>query len=152
MAPKWLAAGLASALLAGALWPAVAHGHALLHRVIEGQALTVRFHFPDDDQPLFEPYQVFPPGSERPFQTGRVNAIGEVTFRPDRAGEWRVEVVTADGHGARVSVTVDELLEAQAVSGSAHWLAGTLSGLGWLLGVFGLLALWRLRKSSAQGG
>jgi nickel transport protein len=135
-----------------AAWPAPAQAHALLHRVVEGQAVTVQFYFPDDDRPLFEPYQVFAPGAERPFQSGRVNTLGEVTFRPDRPGEWRVEVVTADGHGTQVGVAVGELLETRTVSASASWLGGTLSGLGWLLGAFGLLALWRLRRAGARTG
>jgi len=85
---------------------ALAHG--LLHRVVQHtDAVTVQFYFPDDDKPLFEPYQVYGPDSDRPFQTGRINAIGEVSFRTDRPGNWRVEVQTADGHDVRVELPSD---------------------------------------------
>ncbi len=133
------------------LWGATpqAHAHALLHEVNEGRAITLRLYFPDDDRPLFEPYQVFAPDSERPFQTGRVNALGELTFRPDRPGEWRVQVTTADGHGARVVVEVDADLTLDATTAPASgWTMGVVTGLGWLLGVFGILALWRLHRST----
>lgn len=131
--------------------PHQAHAHALLHELTEGRAITARFYFPDDDSPLFEPYQVFAPGSERPFQTGRVNALGEVTFRPDRPGEWRVQVTTADGHGARLVVTVDDTLTPTAAPAAPVWMMRILTGLGWLLGIFGILALWRLYRVSGPG-
>ncbi len=149
-------AGLLSAgMLVATLWalamPVSAHGHALLHDVGEGRAITVRLYFPDDDRPLFEPYQVFAPGSERPFQAGRVNALGEVTFRPDRPGEWRVQVTTADGHGARVTLQLDAELGVERVSATPGWAQRVLTGLGWLLGLFGLLALWRLHRATRPG-
>jgi len=79
-------------------------------------AVTVEFYFPDDDKPLFEPYQIYGPDSDIPFQTGRINAIGEVSFRPDRPGNWRVQVNTSDGHDIQVQVQTDGILDIE----SAH--------------------------------
>jgi len=129
-----------------------AHAHALLYDVVTGEAVTLQLHFPDDNRPLFEPYQVFAPDSERAFQVGRVNAIGEVTFRPDRAGTWRIEVTSADGHGAQARVVVDEVLAVTSATSHQGWWTRTLAGLGWLLGIFGILALWRLRRTGTDGG
>ncbi len=129
-----------------------AHAHALLYRVVEGPAITVQLYFPDNDAPLFEPYEVFAPESTRAHQTGRVNALGEVTFRPDRPGEWRVQVMTADGHGvdARIDVEADLSVSAASQAEPAPWWQRVTVGMGYLLGIFGLLALWRLRRSAGE--
>lgn len=134
--------------------PPTVHAHAMLHEVLEGETVILRFSFPGPDEPLFEPYEVFAPGVDTPFQAGRVNAIGEVSFRPDRPGIWRVRVFTADGHGAEVEVAVDPDGVVVATSGQHghahdHWLR-VLAALGYLLGAFGLLALWRVRRSRAS--
>ena len=129
-----------------------AYAHALLYRVVEGPAITVQLYFPDNDAPLFEPYEVFAPDSTRAHQAGRVNALGEVTFRPDRPGEWRVVVMTADGHGvdARIDVEADLSASAASRTAPAPWWQRVTAGLGYLLGIFGLLALWRLRRGAGE--
>lgn len=138
------------------LLPSLAHAHAMLHEISQGEVVLLRFSFPGADQPWFEPYEVFAPGADTPFQSGRVNALGEVSFRPDRAGDWRVRVVTADGHGTQLVVTVDAAGAIDSVAGThghAHdyWLR-VLAALGCLFGVFGLWALWRVRRAGAAAG
>ncbi len=130
-------------------------GHALLHRVLEGDSVVrIQFRFPDGDRPLFESYRVMAPDDDQPFQTGRVNALGEVSFLPHRPGIWRVTVTTEDGHGteARVRVDTEGLgTETQGSEGLSRW-ERVASGVGYVLGVFGILALWRggrARRTSA---
>jgi len=138
------------------LLPSLSHGHAMLHEVSHGEAVVLRFSFPGADQPWFEPYEVFAPGADTPFQTGRVNALGEVSFRPDRAGDWRVRVVTADGHGTQLVVAVDAAGGIDSVAGTHghahdHWLR-VVAALGFLFGMFGLWALWRMRRAGPGAG
>jgi nickel transport protein len=149
MSDHRIAGATLSALLA-LLVPASSQGHALLHEVLDGEAVIVRFVFPGGDQPWFEPYEVFAPGAETPFQSGRINAAGEMSFRPDRAGEWRLRVFTEDGHGAVVSLALDEAGAVAATRGhsaDAHGYWGrVVAALGYLLGAAGLLALWHARR------
>jgi len=123
--------------------------HALLHESSVGEAAVVQFLFPDGDKPYFEAYRVMAPDDTRPFQSGRINAVGEVSFRPDRPGTWRVVVATEDGHGAEVRVDVGR--EGAASAGGAgaglSQPARLTAGIGYLLGVFGLIALWRGRRA-----
>ncbi|TVP89030.1 MAG: hypothetical protein EA347_04925 [Thioalkalivibrio sp.] len=138
-------------LLVAALAAPPAAAHALLHRVLEADSMVrAEFYFPDGDKPYFESYRVMGPDDHRPFQTGRVNALGEVSFRPDRPGLWRVLVATEDGHGAeaRVRVDADGLGEEGQVSrGLSRWERLT-AGVGYVLGVFGIITLWRMRRAS----
>ena len=149
---KWLKFATLLAVLAVGLAPATGAAHALLHEVVDADALVLKLSFPGGDAPLFESYEILAPGDGTPFQTGRVNAVGEVSFRPDRPGEWQVKVFTADGHGTVVRLAVDAAGSAATVGASrdthAHGYAGrVLAGLGYLLGLFGIWALWRVRRA-----
>ncbi|NGX16882.1 hypothetical protein [Wenzhouxiangella sp. XN24] len=134
------------------LWAPVSHGHALLHEVLDGEAVIVRLTFAGgDESPWFEPYEVFAPGEETAFQSGRVNALGEVTFRPDRAGAWKLRVISADGHGATITLEVGDagdVLAVQEAQGNAHghW-SRVFAALGYVLGLFGLLMVWRQSRA-----
>lgn len=141
--------GVALALLL----PVAAQGHAMLHERVEGGTVTIRLSYADSAQPLFEPYEIFAPDTAAPFQSGRVNAIGEISFRPDRPGQWRLRVVTADGHGASIALDVDEAggVVAAHGHGSDYWLRA-LAAFGVLFGAFGVLALWRARNARAGAG
>ena len=157
--PRSWPARLSAAALAAwiaLLLPFGVHAHAMLHEVVDGEAVTLRLSYGGADQPLFEPYEVFAPGLETPFQSGRVNALGELSFRPDRPGTWRVRVATEDGHGAVIRLEIDEAGVAASMPtqhGHAHeYWPRVVAALGYLLGVFGLLALWRARRARTGAG
>jgi len=148
---RWLKWVCTLAMLATGLAPLPSAAHALLHERVEADAVVLKLSFPSGDAPLFESYEIYAPGNETPFQTGRVNAIGELSFNPDRPGEWQVKVFTADGHGTVVRVAVDPAGSPVTVSATqdahSHGYAGrVLAGLGYLLGLFGIWALWRGRR------
>lgn len=136
-----------------AVWPGASAAHALLHEVDEGEAVILRFSFPGADPPRFEAYELRAPGQDVAFQSGRLNALGELSFRPDRAGTWQARVITQDGHGAVVELEVDEAGSVLPVSGGRGRAHGhgwrVFAALGYLFGAFGLLALWRARRTRA---
>ena len=141
------AAGRLSLALVLVLFTSLSWAHRMNHEVstAEAQVLTVSYGF--GQAPVFEPYQIFTPDSEMPFQTGRTDSRGRISFLPDRPGRWRVVVTTDDGHGVEVRIRVDEALQISEVQGpGASGLAMTLAGVGYLLGLGGLLVLWRQRK------
>jgi nickel transport protein len=144
----WLAACLAAALMT-LLLATSASGHALLHQVLEAESVVVELSFGDGDRPYFEDYRVLGPDDQRPFQSGRVNAAGEISFRPDRPGAWRVIVATGDGHGAEIRVDVDpaSLAATAPRGGGLPQSARVMAGIGYLLGAFGIIALWRMHRA-----
>src|SRR6056297_371116 len=150
----WFRCILALVLMAAGLFVTTeAQAHAMLHERVEGESVILRLAFPGGEQPLFDPYEVFAPGEPQAFQSGRVNALGEVSFRPDRAGRWRLRVIAENGHGMELKIEVDEAGIVSGV-GAGHDHAGgywprVLAALGYLLGIFGLLVLWRQRKARA---
>lgn len=138
------------------LWglSAPAWSHALLHEMAtNGSAITVHFFYPGErEKPWFEPYEIFSPSEDHSFQEGRVNAVGEVSFRPNEPGEWRIRVATENGHGevVRIQVTEDNLGQAERGGRLGYTERGAMA-VGYLLGGFGLVMLWRERKRLHAG-
>lgn len=124
---------------------------ALAHRmdgeVGHGDALVVMLSYPFGAPPMFESYRIYAPDSEVAFQTGRTDRLGRVSFLPDRPGDWRVVIATEDGHGAELTVGVDNDLGAvETPAAGRRGAAMTIAGVGYLLGVAGALVLWRNRR------
>lgn len=132
-ASVWLACLVVLAL------PRPVVAHALLHETMRTDAVVVQFHYAgSNDKPWFEDYQVFAPGTEVAYQSGQVNADGEVSFRPNGPGEWRVRVATGDGHGAHMTVVVDGAGARPDADRGAEYLQRIITALAWLFGLFGL--------------
>jgi len=139
--------GRASAWLAGmvilALSPTVG-AHGLQHETTRTDAVVVKFYYAGNaGKPWSDSYQVFAPGAEVAHQSGQVNADGEVSFRPNAPGKWRVRVVTGDGHGAHVSVVVDEAGALPDPKPGAGYAQRIITAFAWLFGIFGLAIVVR---------
>ncbi len=133
------------ALAACASGPVFAH--AVDHRVETGEAVLISLSA-GPEQPLADaPYRVFGPEPGAAFASGRTDRHGTLAWRPDRPGTWRVIVSAADGHGASIRVEVDDELAAVAAGDTrpSRWLM-LPAGVGYILGLAGLLALWKGRR------
>ena len=129
--------------------PAVAAAHGVVTEVLPGPAVTVVVTYGDGLPLAFEACEVNAPDDDFPFQTGRTDRLGRVVFAPDRPGVWRVKVTTADGHGTAIEVPVDADLLASVTGGPVPQGTSSkiITGIGVLLGVFGLVALWQRRQA-----
>lgn len=117
--------------------PVAAHG--ILHETIRTDAVVVKLYYAGNvGKPWSDSYHVFAPGAEGAYQSGQVNADGEVSFRPNAPGKWRVRVVTGDGHGAHVSVVVDEAGALTGPKQGAGYAQRIITAFAWLFGIFGL--------------
>lgn len=148
------AAPLAGVILASTLvlasTGALAHG--VDHRVDRAEAVVVRFASHHEAAMADAGYRVFAPDGRTLFAQGRTDALGRAVFIPDAAGTWRVLMATDDGHGAEVEIVVDadQIAAVERVGpvrvGGMDRLTATAAGVGYVLGLGGLLALWRRRS------
>lgn len=114
-----------------------------------GRAMVVTVSHEDGSPLAFEPYEVFPPEGSAAFASGRTDRLGRVVFLPDRSGDWRVMVAAADGHGAALTVPVDEdppVPSACRAPSPAPRRWQAVTGVAVLFGVFGLVALVQARR------
>lgn len=127
--------------------PAAAPAHGLDHTFAGDRAIVVTLTTDDGAPFSFESCEVTPPGEDTPSQVGRTDRRGRVVFLPDRAGDWRVRVMAADGHGADLTVPVgaDLLPVGGQTSGSSRF-AKIVTGVSVLFGIFGAAALLITRR------
>jgi nickel transport protein len=82
--------------------------HDLHHKVLNQEAVVVAFSFGGDSDFSYQAYEVYAPKSDLPFCVGRTDKLSRVLFIPNCKGEWTVKVLSEDGHGAEVKVTIDK--------------------------------------------
>jgi nickel transport protein len=135
----WLLAWLATGL------PAWAHD--LQYSVSEGQAVVVRLFYGDDTPFAFEGYEITPEGEKLPVQVGRTDARGRIAFLPEKAGRWRIQAMSEDGHGLNVTLTTDAAARITNSDKPVYERYGRIVvGVALILGLFGCIQLYLQRK------
>lgn len=140
-----------AALLALAL-PAAAAAHEVTHEVVYGKAVAVRARYAGAEPLAYAEYQVFSPADPKiPWQKGRTDRDGWLSFVPSEAGTWRVQVADGSGHGMILSVSAGApALDPASAEGALSWLlrlGGALLAIGLVFA--GLAAVQRRRRSPA---
>jgi nickel transport protein len=126
---------------------ASAAAHEVLHEVEDSKAVVVRFSYADGTPFTYESCEARYDKEDVPYLAGFTDANGRFAFVPDRAGTWRIQAISGDGHGTEITLEVDASLAAVLVGGSvADRFLRILAGVGLLLGVFGVLSLTRRRR------
>ena len=97
--------------LLGALlvtWPlGTAWSHEVLHQMEDGKAVAVKVSYADGEPLMYSEYQVFSPkDKDVPYQKGRTDRAGYVSFVPEAPGKWRLKVIDTTGHGLDVELDV----------------------------------------------
>lgn len=93
-------------VLVASLFPLPADAHGVRTYVVAGDTTVVTVTHEDGEPLAGASFTVRAPGSDGPFKQGTTDAQGRLIFHPDRPGDWRVRVATADGHGAVVTVAI----------------------------------------------
>lgn len=92
--------------------------------------------------------ELFAPQGREAFQTGRTDAEGRFAFVPVRPGTWQMRVSAPDGHGSSVSIDVDTNHTAKQEQPPFGKTPGVVLGIGILLALFGVMALFGSRRST----
>jgi len=130
------------------LFVGTCYGHGLQHEVANSRAVVVSYYFSDGERFAYEYYEVYPPEGEIPTQTGRTDSLGRLVFIPDQPGEWLIKVSADDGHGLNFSVTIGEdAVVSDAQKPLSVRFPRIIAGLGYALGIIGLLSLFYRKKT-----
>jgi nickel transport protein len=151
----WKAICVASAMIWIAIAPSLVRAHTI-HYAVEPKGMTVRIFYAANDPASYAEYELAGPGDALPYQTGRTDRNGCVSFLPDRPGVWQVKVLgeSAHGfHGVTIEVKVDQALGLESFSKplvATH--TRLITGLSLIVGIFGIYAYWRSRKRTVEAG
>jgi hypothetical protein len=129
-----------SCALPSSIRPAFAHGVGWSQGTAESVVLT--FYYVGGGPMVDADARIFGPDGADPFQTLRTDGMGRLSFNPDRPGQWRAQVVDAEGHEVTASITADK---AGAVSDPSVGLTGAIL-LSLTANLVLGIGLWRRRR------
>ncbi len=136
-------------LLGLAVGVAASHAHDLQYSVAAGQAVVVKLFYVDNTPFTFEGYEVYREGEKLPYQVGRTDSQGRVSFLPDRPGKWRIKAISEDGHGLDFTLTTDAAAHVEGSDKPVYERYGRIVvGIAVILGLFGFLNLYLRRKKA----
>jgi nickel transport protein len=135
--------------------PAAAQGHEVLHETARSRAVAVKAFFADGEVLAYQQYEIYSPVDPKiPYQKGRTDRSGWLSFVPDAPGKWRVKVIDNTGHG--LDLEVDAAMGAAAPTSPGATPASTaafvlrpLVGLAVIAAVFGVLFVMYRRKGTS---
>lgn len=153
-------------LIALSVWavslPSLAHSLYLFAQT-DGKTVSGKSYY-SDMSPAAETYvEAYFQGQNEPFVTGKTDSSGHFSL-PVSEGEGNIKVVVEGEEGHRVSVVADRLQsQAQATADSNQftllredinqlkhriYLHDIIGGIGYIVGVLGLLAFWQRKRES----
>jgi nickel transport protein len=117
---------------------------------VQQKGIAVRVFYSADDPASYSEFEVFGPGDTLPHQTGRTDKNGFVSFVPDRLGVWKVKVLGESSHGyhgVTIEVKINKDLDLESFKKPlAATYSKLITGIGLIIGIFGLYALIISRK------
>ena len=142
-----------------AVAPMATHAHEVLHELRPGGALALKAYFPDGQVLAYSAYEIWSPVDPKiPYQKGRTDRSGWLSFVPDVPGTWRVKVIEESGHGLDLEIDTTTLASTGAQSSSSDGAGGSVRSAAFVLrpvmgvaiiaALFGaLIALYRRTQS-----
>jgi len=126
-----------------------AEAHSVEYQV-ENRGISARFFFLPNDPASYSGYEIFAPGDQIPYQKGRSDKNGVVSFLPDRPGKWTIKLTAESEHGGHAANVEIHIKEGLLMESFSKPLVATYTklfiGAGLLLSMFGIWALWAARK------
>lgn len=95
------------------------YSHGVEYKISKNEVYTVSMNYGDGEGMNYTGYKIYSPGSDTVFQSGLTDKNGKLSFIPDAAGEWRVEVNDDTGHAAAVIVKTDKISDGNIASGNS---------------------------------
>ena len=131
------------------LMPATLWAHEVQYEVEPNRATAVKVHFSDGESLSYAEFEIYAPRDPAiPFQKGRTDRDGYLSFVPNADGTWRIKVIDESGHGLDVGVEVSHAtaIAAGCRSNLRTWLKPVVGLLLIAVIFFGLYRVARKRK------
>ncbi len=127
------------------------YAHGIDYQVIGNNAIAVKVLYTGGEPISFANVLIFAPDEKIPYLKGKTDKNGVIAFLPDRKGKWSIEITDETEHGMHkklISLQVEEDFKTViAQKGLLEKYSKVLTGIGLIIGTFGLIALLRNRKN-----
>jgi len=125
-----------------------------IHYDVQPKGMSVKIFYAVNDPASYSEYEVYGPGDHEPYQTGRTDRAGVLSFLPDRPGAWKIKVLGESSHGfhgVTIEVKVDQAFQLESFSKplvAQH--TKVIVGVSVIFGLFGLVSLYLSRKRKEE--
>jgi nickel transport protein len=127
--------------------------HALSHSIhyeVQPKGISVKIFYATNDPANYSGYEVYGPGDIQPYQIGRTDKAGVLSFLPDRPGIWKIKVLGESSHGfhgVTIEVKVDQAFQLESFSKPlVAQYTKVIVGVSVIFGLFGLVSLYLSRR------
>lgn len=126
------------------------HSHGIDYQPLGYKSIAIKFTYSTGEPLSFASFEVFAPSEKIPYQKGRTDRNGVVSFLPNRPGIWKIEVVEDTEHGIHkktVEFNVSETFNIDSINTRVtdRYLK-ILTGLSLIMGIFALIMFIKNRK------
>lgn len=121
-----------------------------IHYEVQPKGISAKIFYTKDDPASYSEYEIYGPGDTEPYQIGRTNRAGFLSFLPDRTGTWKIKVLGESSHGFHgitFEVKVDKAFELESFEKplvAKH--TKVIVGVSVIFGLFGIISLYLSRK------
>ncbi len=128
--------------------PIFSYSHEVRYSIDFSNAYIINVYYANGTKFSFESYEIYKPGNDKiPYQVGRTNEIGRISFVPDAPGKWQVKVFSDDGHGANFEIDVKGgKFKGERKLDFFEKYSKTIFGLGIILTFFSIINIFLRRK------
>lgn len=127
--------------------------HNVQYKVSHKNAVVIEIFFSDGAPFSYENFEIYSPDNTKiPYQVGRTDKYGRITFIPDKAGYWTVKAFSEDGHGIikKIQIHIDDLSKVSKSQNQFGYLLKVFIGVLIILLIYWLLYLLGRRKKSGK--
>ncbi len=125
------------------------HAHTI-HYEVQPKGISAKIFYTLSDPASYSEYEIYGPGDTEPYQIGRTNRAGFLSFLPDRPGTWRIKVLGESSHGFHgitIDIKVDKAFDLESFEKpllATH--TKVVVGISVIFGLFGMISLYLSRK------
>lgn len=121
-----------------------------IHYEVQPNGISVKIFYTESDPASYSEYEIYGPGDSEPYQIGRTNRAGFLSFLPDRPGTWKIKVLGESSHGFHgitFEIKVDKAFNLESFEKplvAKH--TKIIVGMSVIFGLFGIISLYLSRK------
>lgn len=121
-----------------------------IHYEVQSKGISAKIFYTQSDPASYSEYEIYGPEDSEPYQVGRTNKAGIVSFLPDRPGNWRIKVFGESSHGFHgisIDIKVDKAFDLESFEKplvAKH--TKVIIGISVIFGLFGIISLYLSRR------
>lgn len=121
-----------------------------IHYEVQPKGISAKIFYTQSDPASYSEYEIYGPGDTEPYQIGRTNRAGFLSFLPDRPGLWKIKILGESSHGFHgitIEIKVDKAFDLESFEKPlVAKYTKVIVGISVIFGLFGIISLYLSRR------